>query len=165
MLPSELSERLLDFAARIGRVVDVLPTTPLSERISQGLIQSGTAAGISYEEATATQRRVVFTGQLTDTLRELRKAGYWLRLIVKAQLLSAGEVGELIDECEELIGIMEQSISSDRARTWRFGQFGHWEATDLQFTIYGFPFMTIAMGTRRASGNARATGTSGKQGG
>ncbi|HUS91843.1 MAG TPA: four helix bundle protein [Phycisphaerae bacterium] len=155
MLPSELSDRLLDFAARIGRVVDVLPTTPLSERIARGVVESGTAAGLNYEEATSTRRRVEFTGQLSDTLKELRKTGYWLRLIVKSSLLPAEEVREMIEECQQLCDIMEQSISTDRSRTWRFGQFGHWQASDLQFTIYGFPFMTIAMGTRRPQQDAK----------
>jgi len=164
MLQSELSDRLLGFASRVGRLVDVLPTTPLSEQLRPGLLREATAAGLSYEEATSTRRRIEFTGQLADTFKALRKAGYWLRLIVKASLLAAGEVQDLIDECDELCGIVEQSISADIARTWRFGQFGNWRASDLQFTIYGLPFMTIAMGTRRPGANAQAGRGSDNQG-
>ena len=159
MIPSELSDKLLDFAARIGSMVDHLPETPLARRVAEGLIGSSTAAGLNYEEAASAERRREFTGQLGDTLKELRKTGYWLRLIVKADMRPEAELGGLIQECDELCGIMEQSISSDRARTWRFGHFGQWQTSDLQFTIYGFPFMTIAMGTRRAGANV---GTAGK---
>jgi four helix bundle protein len=149
MIPGELSERLLEFAAAVGQVADALPKTPFGQHVAGELIRSAAGAGPRYEEATSTERRVEFTEQLGDALRDLRAAQYWLRLIAKANLLPERRLEELVDGCSELCSILDQSVLSARARAWRDGQFGHWRATDLQFTIYGFPFATIAMGVRR----------------
>jgi len=149
MIPEELMERLLDFGAAIGLAADSLPETTFARHVGGELVKAGAGAGPSYEEAVAVERRGEFTRQLNDALRQLRDARYWLRLAAKADLLPRSTARELLQQCEELCGILEQSITTARARAWREGQFSRWRATDLQFTIYAFPFATIAMGFGR----------------
>ena len=149
MIPDELLERVLEFAAKVGKMVDVLPKTTFGRHVAGELLRAATAAGPSYEDAFATQRRIEFTTNLDDALRLLRKARYWLRLILKAHLLPDLGVEALEAESAELCTIMGQSIATARSRAWREGRFGRWQATDLQFTVYGFPFATFAMGARR----------------
>ena len=43
MTPEDLSERLLDFAARIGKVVDALPERRLGRHVAAQLVRSGTS--------------------------------------------------------------------------------------------------------------------------
>ena len=57
MKPDDLSERVLDFAARTGNVVDALPDTRLGRHIAKQYIRSGTAAGPNYEEGRAAESR------------------------------------------------------------------------------------------------------------
>ncbi len=149
MLPDELTERLLVFTARVGRVADVLPETWFGRQIAADLARCCTDAGPSYEEAVSTQRRIEFTSQLDTCLRDLRRTRYLLRLVDNTDMAPGHELGELIAESAELCGIMEQSIQTARAQAWRHGRFSQWRATDLQFTIYGFPFATFALGARQ----------------
>ena len=106
----ELSERLWDFAARIGKVVDALPDTRVGRHVAGQLVRSGTSAPPNYDEGCAGESRADFVHKLNISLKELRETRGWLRFIIKADLLKPSRVTALIDECEQLCRIMAQSI-------------------------------------------------------
>jgi four helix bundle protein len=110
MTPDELSERLLDFSARIGKVVDALPTTKLGRHIAGQLVRCGTAAGPNYDEGCAAESVDDFIHKLKVALKELRETRGWLRLIVKTRLLPHKKMSPLLDECEQLCNIIGKSI-------------------------------------------------------
>ncbi len=113
MTPQELSDRLLDHAARVGNVVDALPDTKGLGRHSAGqLVRCGTAEGPNYEEACAGESRADFIHKIKIALKELRETSYWLRLIVKVKLLPAKRLPALIDETTQLCNIFGQSIAT-----------------------------------------------------
>ncbi len=105
MNPDELSERLLDFAVRIGKVVDALPNTRLGNHIGGQLLRSGTSPASNYEEGCAVESRNDFIHKLSICLKELRESRLWIRFIVKAQLLSKESMKIILDECNELCNI------------------------------------------------------------
>jgi four helix bundle protein len=108
--PDELSERLLEFAARCGKVVDALPPTKLGSHIASQLVRAGTAPGAHYEEGRAAESRKDFVHKLGLALKETRESRYWLRLIVKSQLLPDSRMAEVFDEATQLCRILGQSI-------------------------------------------------------
>jgi four helix bundle protein len=110
MTPEQLSERLLDFGARIGTVVDALPNNKKLGHISGQLVRCGTSPGPNYEEACAGESRADFIDKIKIVLKELRESRYWLRLIVRAKLLPDKKMGNLIDESEQLCNIFGRSV-------------------------------------------------------
>ena len=50
MTSDELADRLIDFAARVGKVVDALPDTRMGRHIAGQLVRSGTSPAPNYEE-------------------------------------------------------------------------------------------------------------------
>src|SRR6516162_5850716 len=115
----DLEERLLSFAARVGKVVDALPETRLSRHIAGQLVRSGTSPAPNYAEACAAESKKDFIHKLGIALKELRETRIWLRLIVKTELLPLPRLTELIDECEQLNNIVGRSLitaKSNRAR-------------------------------------------------
>ena len=60
MNSDELSERLLEFAARIGKVVDALPESRLGRHIAGQLIRCGTSPAPNYEEVCGAESRKDF---------------------------------------------------------------------------------------------------------
>ena len=48
MSPEELADRLIDFAARVGKVVDALPETRLGRHIAGELVRCGTSPAQSH---------------------------------------------------------------------------------------------------------------------
>src|SRR6185436_14674318 len=101
MTPDELSERLINFAVRVGKVVDALPDTRLGRHIAGQLIRCGTSPAPNYDEARAAESRNDFVHKITIVLKELRESGVWIKMIVKAELLPQLRMKELSGECEE----------------------------------------------------------------
>jgi len=112
----KISDRLLDFAARIGKVVDALPDTRLGRHIAGQLVRSATAPMANYEETRAGESRADFVHKLGIALKEFRETRGWLRLIVTSGLITERKMTPLIVECEELTRILAKSIVTARRR-------------------------------------------------
>jgi len=110
MTPEELSSRLLDFAARVGKLVDALPDTRMGRHIAGQLVRSGTSPAPNYEEGCAAESRADFVHKLSICFKELRESRCWIRLIIKAELLPEARMADLLDECTQLCNIIAQSI-------------------------------------------------------
>ncbi len=110
MTSEELLERLLDFAARCGKVVDALPNRRLGRHIANQLVRSGTSPAANYAEACAAESSIDFVHKLSIALKELRESNVWIRLIQKAQLLPVEQLAEIDDESRQLANIIARSI-------------------------------------------------------
>jgi len=115
--PEELSDRFLDFSVRIGHVVDALPETRLGRHVASQLVRSGTSPGPNYEEGCAAESRADFAHKLSIVLKELRESRYWLRLVVRAKLLSDQKMNGLIDESDQLCRIIGKSVATAKNRS------------------------------------------------
>ncbi len=107
----DLEERLLEYAARILRLVDSLPATRAANHIGGQLLRSGTSALPNHGEAQAAESRADFIHKLGICHKELRESRRWLRLIKRVPLIKpAAKLDPLISETEELIKIFWSSI-------------------------------------------------------
>ncbi|MGB8166013.1 MAG: four helix bundle protein [Chthoniobacteraceae bacterium] len=114
-----LEERLLDFAARIGKAVDALPDSRLGRHVAGQLVRCGTSPAPNYGEACAAESRADFILKLGIVLKELRETRIWLRLSVKSNLLALKKLDLLIDEANQLMNIIGKSIVTAKANTPR----------------------------------------------
>jgi four helix bundle protein len=105
-----LEERLLVFAARVGKVVDALPDSRLGRHVAGQLVRCGTSPAPNYGEACAAESRADFIHKLGIVLKELRETRIWLRLAIKATLLAAKKLDPLTDEASQLLNIIAKSI-------------------------------------------------------
>jgi four helix bundle protein len=117
MTPEQLSERLLIFAAKIGKLAERLPNTRFGRHIAGQLIRSGTSPAPNYEEACAAESRADFIHKLRIVLKELRESRCWLRLIdISVLLPDDEELPWLIDESTQLCNIIGQSVATATKR-------------------------------------------------
>ncbi|MGH9445269.1 MAG: four helix bundle protein [Terriglobia bacterium] len=114
--PPDLAERLLNYAARIIRVVEALPKTLTGRRVGDQLLRSGTAVGAHYEEARGAESRDDFVHKLQIALKELRESNYWLRLLMKAGILQPDRVADLINESEQLRAILSKAAAKTKGK-------------------------------------------------
>ena len=114
MKPDDLSERLLDLAVRVGKVVDALPDTRLGKHIAGQLVRSGTAPAPNYEEACAAESRRDFIHKVRIALKELRETRCWINLIMRSELLPEARMSEIANETDELCRILGQSLVTAR---------------------------------------------------
>ena len=121
MTPDELSDRLWNFAARIGKIVDALPDTRLGRHVAGQVVRSGTSAPPNYDEARVGESRADFAHKTNVALKELVETGGWLKFIVLSELLPAHKVSELRSECDQLCRILGKSVSTARANGLRRG--------------------------------------------
>jgi methylmalonyl-CoA/ethylmalonyl-CoA epimerase len=110
MKQSELSERLWNLAARVGKVVDALPESKLGRHVGGQLVRCGTSSAPNYDESGAAESRDDFVHKLSIALKELRETRGWLRFIVKAELVASAKLTEIIDEAEQLCRILGKSV-------------------------------------------------------
>ena len=116
MTKEELAERLLNFAVRIGKVVDALPDTRLGRHVAGQLIRCGTSPAPNYDEACAAESPRDFVHKLSVVLKELRESRVWIRFIIRAQLLPAQKMGDNEDEATQLCHIIGKSKACPRAK-------------------------------------------------
>jgi four helix bundle protein len=108
----DLDARLLQYGARIIKLVEALPKTLTCRRIGDQLLRSGRAVGANYEEAQAAESRVDFTHKLQIALKELRESNYWLRLLAVSGKLPHNRLADIIDESTQLRAILSKAVAS-----------------------------------------------------
>lgn len=113
----DLEERLLQYSARIIRLVDSLPKTRGANHVGGQLLRSGTSPLSNHGEAQAAESVDDFIHKLKICKKELIESHRWLRLICLAPLVRrADRTAPLIDETDQLIRIFAKSLHTAQAR-------------------------------------------------
>ena len=113
----DLEERLLEFSARIIRLVDALLEKRSSNHIGGQLLRSGTSPLPNHGEAQAAESLDDFIHKLKVCLKELVESLRWLKLIHRVPLVDKpAKVEPLLKETDELCRIFRTSIKTCRRR-------------------------------------------------
>ncbi len=113
---SDLSERLLNYAVRIVKLVESLPNTIIGRRIGDQLLRSGTSPGANYEEAQGAESHTDFTHKLQIALKEMRESNFWLRVLHRAEVLPPQRLDDLMDESNQLKKILSKSVATAKGK-------------------------------------------------
>ena len=113
----KIEERLLDYSARVIKLVEALPKTLVGRRIADQLLRSAMSAGANYEEAQGAESKEDFTHKLQIALKELRESGYWLRLLVRSGKVTIKRMGALIDESDQLRAMLSKAVATAKGKT------------------------------------------------
>jgi four helix bundle protein len=111
----DLEQRLFDFSVRIVRLCQRLDEHPGPARtLGRQLLRSGTSIGANYEEAQAGQSRADFISKTGISLKEARETHYWLRLLVAAEIVRVEQMGEFLDDADQIKRILGSIVSRSR---------------------------------------------------
>ncbi len=111
----DLSERIFSFSVKVIKYCRKLRKAKEYEIIQYQLIKAATSSGANYEEAQSASSRADFKHKIDITLREMREANYWLKIIEAIDKLDE-ELDFLIQESEELkkiLGSISSKVSSN----------------------------------------------------
>jgi len=113
-----ISERLATFAISIIKAEKDLCRTASGKHIYLQLFRSATSSGPNYEEACAGESRADFIHKMQITLKELREACYWIRLISAGNFLTESKplLGFLLKESKELSNIIGKSVVTAKSK-------------------------------------------------
>ena len=116
-------KRLLDYSARIIKIVEQLPNARAGNHVAGQLLRSRTSPYPNHGEAEAAESPKDFIHKLRISLKELRETQRWLKLIQRVPLIKKpGLLDDILEETEELIKIFVTSIKTAekklRAMAW-----------------------------------------------
>jgi four helix bundle protein len=116
----DLEDRLLEFAARVLRLVEHLPRTSAGKHVAAQLLRSGTSPLPNHGEAQAAESAKDFVHKMRICLKELRETDRWLKLVMRVPLIRPpSKVSSLLAETDELIRIFVSSIRTAQGRIRR----------------------------------------------
>src|SRR5262245_4814151 len=106
MRGDDIAERLLDFAVRVIRLVDVLPKSAVGRHVGIQLAKAGTSGGANYEEARGAESKADFVHKLGVAWKEVRESCFWIRLVHRGKLVKPALLEGLLQEAIELSAIL-----------------------------------------------------------
>lgn len=112
----DLEERTEDFALRVIRLYRALPDDDVARVLGKQLLRSGTSIGANYCEAARARSKPEFIAKLGDSLKEANESGYWLRLMMRAEVLPEQKLTAIHGECGELIAIFIASLNTAKSK-------------------------------------------------
>jgi four helix bundle protein len=113
----ELKQHTKQFALRVMKLVDALPSGRSGNAIGNQLVRSGTAVGANYRATCRSRSKVEFIARIGVVEEEADESGFWMELIIEGELLPEAKVTALLQEANELTAIMAASrISASRRR-------------------------------------------------
>ena len=116
----DIAERLLDLAAAVIKLLPALHRKPAAKSLVKQLERCAPAGGANYEEARGAESPADFVHKLRIALKEVRETRYWLKLLLRAELLDCpNRLMQLVDEAGELIAILTASANTARQRSQR----------------------------------------------
>ena len=98
----DLKKQTFQFAVDVLLLLRTIPNTKENDVIKYQLSKAATSVGANYEESQATNSRPDFRYKISISLREIREANYWLRIMEAIKVGDPDEVKRLIQESKEL---------------------------------------------------------------
>jgi len=113
--PRDIKERTFEFAARIVGLCQKLAEVPgVSRTLANQLLRSGTSIGANVEEAHGSQSKPDFTAKMYIACKESRETHYWLRLLIKCNIVPEQQLTDLLDESNQLVAILTTITKKSR---------------------------------------------------
>jgi four helix bundle protein len=104
------------FALRIIRLSAAIPRTREGSVLGHQIVRSGTSVGANYREAQRASSPRHFITILETSLREADETDYWLELLCESGLIKPSRLGNLAQECRELIAILSATVRTAKRR-------------------------------------------------
>jgi len=113
----DLEERTATFGEDIIMFCKDIKQTPITRRIIDQLVGSGTSIGANYMEANGASSKKDFKNKIHICKKESQETKHWLRMISKAVSEKKEEAQLLWKEVQELTLIFQKITSNLRNRS------------------------------------------------
>ncbi len=113
----ELQQRTKDFALRIIKMAEALPTTKTGTVIAKQIIRSATSVGANYRAVCRAKSKPDFIAKMGIVIEEADETAYWLELIEETNLLAKSQIVNLQSEINELVAIFVSSQKTAKSST------------------------------------------------
>ena len=112
----DLKNRTKQFALRVIKLVENLPSNATARVIGNQLLRSFTSVPANYRAACRARSNAEFMAKIGIVEEETDESVFWMELLVDASLVKLKRVEGLIDEGNQLTAIWVTSINTARGR-------------------------------------------------
>ena len=109
MTPDYLKNRTKQFGLAVIWLVESLPKSMTAGVIGKQVLRSATAVGANYRAVCRARSKPDFIAKLGIVEEEIDESGYWLELLVDANIVKQSAVTRLLAEVNELTAIVVAS--------------------------------------------------------
>jgi four helix bundle protein len=108
----DLRLRTKNFALRVIRLYQALPSNGAPQVIGKQLLRCGTSVGANYRAAGRARSRAEFAAKLGIVVEEADESMYWLELLSESKTVKAELLADLQREAKELTAIFTTARQS-----------------------------------------------------
>jgi four helix bundle protein len=109
MTPDYLKNRTKQFGLAVIRLVESLPKSLTVGVIGKQVLRSATSVGANYRAVCRAGSKPDFIAKLGIVEEEIDESGYWLELLIEANIVRQATVTRLLAEVNELTAIVVAS--------------------------------------------------------
>ena len=113
----QLKARSKQFALRVIRLFDGLPSRDAARVIGRQLLRSATSVGANYRAACRARTTKEFAMKMRIVVEEADETAYWLELLIEAEVMPVRRLSPLLIEANELLAIFAASLRTVQSRS------------------------------------------------
>ena len=116
MTQDEMKARTKQFALRIIRLVQSLPTNLVADVVGKQLLRSGTSVGANHRASCRAKSTAHFIHKLAIVEEEADEPIYWMELLTEGKIVKETLLENLIDEANQILSIVVLSIKTSKEK-------------------------------------------------
>lgn len=115
----EFKKRTKQFAIRVIRLVDSLPSKQSARVIAGQLLRAGTSVGANYRAACRARSPAEFCAKMGIVEEEADESAYWMELLIESRIVKERLLTNLLQETNEIVAMVVASITTAKRRKAR----------------------------------------------
>jgi four helix bundle protein len=117
MTPEELRARTKLFALRVVKLYRSLPRTADAQVMGKQLLRCRTSVAANYRASCRARSRAEFVARIGIVAEEADESGFWLEMLVDAEIVRIDLLKDLLRESKELTAIFTATQQTTRKRS------------------------------------------------
>ena len=113
----QMKNRTKQFALRVLKMADALPTNRSGNVIANQIVRCSTSVAANYRALCRAKSRADFINKTSIVEEEADETGFWLELVVEAGFMAGARVKPLLDEASEITAMLVASRKTAVARS------------------------------------------------
>ena len=111
----DLQQRTKQFAVRVIQASARVPKTAAGRVLTNQFLRSGTSLAANYRAACRSRSAADFISKISIATEETDETLFWFELVVESNLVKAGVMQPMMDECEQLLKILSKSLATAKS--------------------------------------------------
>lgn len=111
----DLRKRTKDFALRVIKMTQAIPSTRVANVINNQILRSATGMAANYRAAGLARSKSEFISKMGIVVEEADETVFWLELLAESGVVKPSRLGELLAEANQFVFIFSASRRTAKA--------------------------------------------------